>query len=419
MLPGVFYLLIVLSFALQRPLLVGLAILAVWLLADQARLRRSTPWRWFRRRSAVAKLRQQLALNPHNRDARFGLAEHLVGRGQADKAYGMLEKNLAAGDDDDETLTLAGKAAFASSRDDAAQRGEQHLDAARTRASSFRRSTIDLELGRGRLRHGRFEQARAALESSIVGQPGSVEAHVLLSQSYAGLGEAGKADEARAHAWRLYKEAPLFRRGAQRPWAWRAKPSAAVAYYGAVAALVVMAVLGLRALTGVLGATSGYFAVDGMPYATEEEGFDLNADAPAPASRFEVSVGDTPDPRANTVSLIRWDLNRNGVIDRRHRTMPGDLWCRALTHYPDLEPGAGNTVYIEDAVTGARVALGVLGGAYTGQGLDASVLDATAFAFESLLQSTPPRDCDAAFRYGDSRFAVGVRDGEPYGDLGM
>lgn len=93
----------------------------------RAWFRRTSPWQWLKRRQGIAKLRVRLDVNPHDRDARFQLAELLVEREENDEALSLLEKNVDAGDSDVETLWLAGKAAFASSRADARELGERYL----------------------------------------------------------------------------------------------------------------------------------------------------------------------------------------------------------------------------------------------------------------------------------------------------
>lgn len=227
----------ILALILQRPLVAGVVVLVIWIVADRAWFSGGRIFRTVRRRGAISRLRARLDVNPHDRNARFELAEHLVARGRHDEALSLLEKNLEAGDDDDETLYLSGVAAYGSSAPDAALQAEDYLARAKQKSPSFRSGAIDLELGRGRLVKGRFAEAQQALEASIEARPGSVQAHVLLSRALAAQGDQAKADQTRRHAWTLYKQSPRFQRRQDRPWAWRANPKAAARYIATILAI--------------------------------------------------------------------------------------------------------------------------------------------------------------------------------------
>ena len=409
---GVFYLWLMLSFLLQRPLVAGLVVLAIWLVVDRAWVRWRSPFKWWQRRQSVDRLRRQLDVNPHNRDARFELAELLVDRGDFDAASVVIDKNVEAGDSDAETLWLAGRAAYGSSRDDAEELGEALLSRAREANPRFRSGAIDLELGRGRLRAERYAEARDALLQAIEQRPGSVEAHVLLARAQEGLGESGEADATKAKAWQLYGESPRFKRRQDRKWAWKARPSAALRHYGIIVGVVVAIAFGLAMIP-----RQEHDIGETMWAHTTEEGWNVDTtDAPA-ATRFVVR------PREGTrtqpgPALTRSDLNHNGKVDLRRKLYIGDFWCRLLTHYPDLEDHGPADFDVEDTETGQAFSISINPGIYYSHDLELPQLQESALVFEALLEGTPPADCEATIRHMTAEVRFGVEDGKPFHLMG-
>ncbi len=401
---------------LQRPLLAGLVVLVVWFAADRAWFSRTAANRWLQRRRLEPKLRASLEVNPHDRDARFQLAELLLARGRHDRALELIEKNLAAGDEDDETLFVAGVAAFGSSTPDAAARAQAYLERARQRTPTFRGGAVDLALGRGRLLHDQFPTAREALQRAIEAQPGSVEAHVLLARAYEGQGQTDEAARAKAQAWRLYREAPRFKRRQTRSWAWRANPMAAVRY-GLIVVAVVVAIVILMPRLVPDGSSGGYGSPEFTLGDTElvTDGFDLDLSTPPTASRFQVTPGaaaitlDTAEVEPERW-IIRWDLDANGVADNRLRFEPGDVWCRLRTVYPDLPTNPPRQLLVVDTERDETFAFWI---AFLGYALPSS--DPTSvYAFETLLQTRTVADCRATFVDDDGTGVFGVRDGAPF-----
>lgn len=404
----VFYLWYLLSWMTQRPLLAAVVVLAIWFAADRAWVRRSSPFRWAQRRQEIARLRQRLGINPHDRDARFNLAEALVETGQHDEAAALLEKNLAAGDDDVETLWLAGKAVYGSARPDGGELGEAFFAKAKEKQPSFRSGAIDLELGRGRLGRDRHAAAVEALKRAIESRPGSIEAHVLLARAHAGAGRAADADAARQKAWQLYRDAPRFKRRQDRGWAWKAKPIAAVRYYASVAFTVGAVVLVLPRLWPTAEMDIGASLAD-----VPEEGWNVEIrDVPA-ASRFDVAV--TGARPTGEPILLRWDLNENGEVDLRRKIMVGDLWCRMLTHYPELaEDTLAYMFLVEDTQTGAKIGVAPQALSYVPLGPKTERWRESVIAFEVLLESVPPQDCEAEIDEEGPVVVLGVEDGVPF-----
>ena len=155
-----FYLWLILSILLRNPILALLIIVAFLWATDRFTLRvLPSPRQWLRRRRHIDRLRSTLEVNPHDRPARFELAELLLVKKKFADALELLEANLER-EKGARTLFAAGKAAFGTVAPDATSKGEAYLAAAREIDPRFRLGDIDLELGRGRLRHGDLQGAR-------------------------------------------------------------------------------------------------------------------------------------------------------------------------------------------------------------------------------------------------------------------
>src|SRR6218665_3949218 len=124
--------------------------------------------RW-RRASA---LQRALHTNPHDRRARYELADLWVGWGRYAAAVDVLKPNLEAGDDDVATLFLLG-VAYLGAGDKA--RGELLLAEATKLDPDHQMGAIELERGRFRLKRGDFKGAIEALQRLREARPGTAE----------------------------------------------------------------------------------------------------------------------------------------------------------------------------------------------------------------------------------------------------
>jgi tetratricopeptide (TPR) repeat protein len=218
-----FLLFSLLALVTGNPLLAALIVLAAWWLGDRATFRvLPDPFHVVTRWRRTAELRAQLAVNPHDRRARFALSELLLEAGRPAAAAAALRPNLEAGDEDVRTAHLWGAALWRSG--DLAG-GERALLLARAAEPGFRAGELDLELGRARLARGDFAGAVAALEALLVVRPGTVEGRFFLVKALTGLGRADDAARRRAEAWREYLALPRFQRSRQRWYAWRLQPA--------------------------------------------------------------------------------------------------------------------------------------------------------------------------------------------------
>jgi Flp pilus assembly protein TadD len=223
-------------------------VLVAWAI-DGVQLRAlPSPIALWQARQREGKLRVRLEVNPHDRSARFDLAERLVKTARCDEALALVEANLAAGDDDVEHRLLAGMAAAGSTRADALELAARHFAAAIEHSPRFRSGAVYLEQGRAAWARGRHEDAIEPLEEALRQRPGSVEVRTLLAECLRAVGRADAADRMRGEAAAHFAEAPKFERRMQRRWAWRAMPALRWRYIGG---LLVASTL-VAGLTGVM-----------------------------------------------------------------------------------------------------------------------------------------------------------------------
>ena len=115
------------SFVSSSPLLAGLILLALWWTSDRFTFRvLPDPVRWFGRWRRMGQLRRTLSVNPHDRRARFELAERLLDAGRPRDAAEMLRPNVEAGDDDAHTAFVMGAALGRSGSWQPAERARAH-----------------------------------------------------------------------------------------------------------------------------------------------------------------------------------------------------------------------------------------------------------------------------------------------------
>src|SRR5512138_2399632 len=130
------------SLVTGNPLLAAGIVLALWFLGDRATFRvLPDVGHWFSRRSRAAQLRHALDMNPHDRRARFALAELHLEAGRPRDAIPMLRANVEAGDRDVFTLAALGTAL---ARTGAHEEAERLLAEARRLDPEFRMGELDL-----------------------------------------------------------------------------------------------------------------------------------------------------------------------------------------------------------------------------------------------------------------------------------
>jgi len=231
-----------------RPLVSLLILVAFWYGVDRVTFRfLPNPVRWLRKWQRLGKLKHDLLNNPHDRRARLEMGELYLERGRYKQAVEMLKPNLDAGDDDAATLYAMGLACLGAGY---AEQGEKVLAALREEDEGFRLGSVDLELGRWRLRRKDAKGAREALERFVDRRKGTVEGRVLLAQALELGGDDGAGALMREKAWKEYVAAPRFQRNVERYWAWRAKPSRPATYAAVALALgLLFARYGAPALT--------------------------------------------------------------------------------------------------------------------------------------------------------------------------
>jgi tetratricopeptide (TPR) repeat protein len=211
-----------LSWITGSPIGALLVLAVIWWLGDRATFRvLPDPFRLFKRWGRTARLRRDLAANPHDRRARLELAQILLDLGRPRQAAEVLRPNLEAGDDDVHTAFAMGAALARSGSHEPAERC---LAIARERDPAFRMGEIDLEVGRMRMKRGDSAGAVEPLTRLVAERPGTVEGRFWLARALEGQGDAAGAARVRDDAWREYAALPRFRRQQERPYAWRMRP---------------------------------------------------------------------------------------------------------------------------------------------------------------------------------------------------
>lgn len=228
------------SMVTGNPLLAAGVVLLLWFLGDRATFRvLPDPTRWFGWQQRMSRLRQTLDMNPHDRRARFALAELLLERGRAREAAALLRPNVEAGDRDVFTLAALGRAL---AQTGAHEEAERLIEEARRLDPEFRMGELELVLGRMRLTLGDAAGAKEPLARLLKARPGTVEGRYQLAKALDRLGDPAGAAALREEAWREYVHQPRFRRREDRRWAWRIKPWRPLAI--AVAVLVILFAIG-------------------------------------------------------------------------------------------------------------------------------------------------------------------------------
>jgi tetratricopeptide (TPR) repeat protein len=227
-----------LSWLTGSPIGALLFLAAVWWVGDRFTFRvLPDPLRAFGRWRRMGQLRRALLVNPHDRRARFELAERLLESRRPREAAEVLRPNIEAGDEDAHTAFVMGAALGRRGDGEAAERV---LAVAREADPRFRAGEIDLELGRQRVSRGDWAGAREALDRLVAMRPGTVEGRFYLAKALAGLGDAAGARRVRAEAWREYAALPRFHRRQERRFAWRIQPWRPLAVALVVVALLVL-----------------------------------------------------------------------------------------------------------------------------------------------------------------------------------
>ena len=205
---------------------------------------------FFRAWKRANALKRTIAVNPHDRTARFELAEMLIARGKHRQAAEVLRSSLAL-DHDDETLFVMGVASYGAGDAETAERLLQQVG---NRTPEFRQGAVWLELGRGRLARNDAVGARPVLQRFVDMRTSTIEGRYLLGRALSHLGETSEAASSMRAAWAEYASAPVFLKRRERVWAYRANPAR-------MAALIVLIVACTAGAYAVLRSLASTYAI--------------------------------------------------------------------------------------------------------------------------------------------------------------
>jgi Flp pilus assembly protein TadD len=347
----------------------------------------------WRARQREAKLRNRLDINPHDRSARFDLAERLVHTKRCDEALALIESNIAAGDDDVEHRLLAGMAAAGSSGADARERADEHFAAALEHAATFRSGAVHLEQGRAAWSRQRCEDALAPLEEALRQRPGSVEVRTILAECLDAVGRVDAGRRMRTDAVTRFSEAPKFERRMQRRWAWRAAPMLRWQYIG-----------GLLVASTVVSAFTGTVLSSCEPSSDEWGDFD---GMPPHPGRYEAVT------ELSAIDEYE-ELMLRGELQNGREAAPGDTLCRMTPSWGPPRPWPHCTGWgLRERDNRGEFLLCVEPARYLGDIDDDSTMRAMIL-FESMLAGLPPQDCEAVIDRADTRVRIGMRNGVPF-----
>lgn len=202
----------------------------------------------------ISALERVIANNPHDRSARFELAEILLTWRRYRKAADYLRPCLER-DHDDDTLYVMGTASYGAGD---TQTAERLLREVADRSPDFRQGAVWLELGRGRLAHGDAAGARDALGVFIEKRTSTIEGRYLLGRALARLGDMKTAALLHRQAWSEYAQAPVFQKRRERIWAYRANPVRLAGVFVLIAGVATASYLVLRSASQQYAVTDTY-----------------------------------------------------------------------------------------------------------------------------------------------------------------
>jgi len=265
-------------------------VIAAWFIDEAFFGFRAAALRRWRASRRARNLEDLLAHNPHDRRARFELADLLVARGRYQRAVDVLKPNLEAGDHDPATLLSMATACFGAGYP---AQAEVFIAEARAQDPTHGFGALDLELGRGRLRSGDAGGAKEPLDHLIALRPGTIGGRVLLARVLARAGQGGDARRTLAEAFRAWRHAPRFVRRRDRTWMWRARPLVGAAQLGLAlaVALLAAAIVPRVAIRGIGGIESA--EATEMPEPEQE------------ADRREAPQGPESEPEAPAARATR------------------------------------------------------------------------------------------------------------------
>lgn len=200
-------------------LMLGVIVVAAWLLQGTFRGRYWSPLGWFQRRSRIRKLKGLVASNPHDLTAHLDCAKLLVESGRGVEALAHLDTVIERRQDSPEGWYFLGRARLAN-KDTAG--GREAIEKALELRPSLLQGDPWLHLGNHYYDKKQWAEALPCFEELVANNASSSEGFHKLGVCLRETGQASEARSAFDEAVAAHEHVPAYKRRENRPWKWRA-----------------------------------------------------------------------------------------------------------------------------------------------------------------------------------------------------
>ncbi len=215
------FLFYILTLITRNPLLSLLIILALYFLIDRRFIGLLPDFsRPMRRRREMARLRQEVMLNPHNAEALSNLGRELIGMKRYQEGVGHLERALEKMAEIAETRYYLGLGYL---RLGALDRAEEHLRAAIDIDPRYGYGEAYLKLGDLHMLRDDLDGALQAYESFTAIHTSSSEGFFKLGDLWLQRGDRSRAETYYREALHAFRGSPPHKKRVDRPWFWKAR----------------------------------------------------------------------------------------------------------------------------------------------------------------------------------------------------
>ncbi|MCP4810260.1 MAG: tetratricopeptide repeat protein [Proteobacteria bacterium] len=194
-------------------------VLAVWLLQGTFRGRYWSPFGWFRRRSQIRQLKNQLVANPHDLTAHLDAGKLLVESGRHKEALPHLDQVVERRDASPEGWYFLGRARLGTNDLDG---GRAAIETALGLRANLLQGDPWLHLGNWYYKQKRWSDALPCFEQLVAHNASTSEGFHKLGVCHREVGQSAEARAAFDEAVHAHESVPKYKRRENRPWKWRA-----------------------------------------------------------------------------------------------------------------------------------------------------------------------------------------------------